>query len=475
MSTITQVLKAVETLSDNQKALETRLDRLAEQQKNARAAANPFVPGHAPHARVGEDPLTSRGFSFLKAFGVISGKLATENAKVELDLSARLQKLYVDQLGYNKASTNSFMLPFAADLIAAVPGTEDFAREIREVVRAGVAGFDRQQVAELRQRYWGVQKALSWVDETLGGALVAPPIQGELIELLRNNEVFMQAGARMIAMPPNGRIVFPRQTSPGTAYWVGESTTITDSTPGTGDVVLQAKKLGVLMKIPNELFRFSSVSVEQFIREDMARVLALRLDKSLLDAVGSSIEPKGITNYANITNHTSVDPGTTTNGYKFQPEDVAQMIAKVESQNAIFKAFIMRPLLWATIVNRRADAVSAGDHAGPFVFNLIRELQTSFDLQRMQPGNLYGYPVYKSTQVSNTRSKGASTNLTQVIGGDFTDYVIAMSGAIEFQISTQGDTPFATDQTWFRGINYCDGAPRHEASFVLCDQLFENQ
>jgi HK97 family phage major capsid protein len=473
MSTTAQILKAVEALGDNQKQLAARLDALDAERKAARANANPFIPGSPPHARVGEDPLASRGFSFVRAFGVISGKLAAEQAKLELDLSGRLQKLYVDQFGYTKAAVNSVMLPFAADLIAAVPGSESFAREVKEVVKAGVVGFDRQELVQLRQRYWGVQKALSWVDETTGGALVAPPIQGELIELLRNNEVFLQAGARLIAMPPNGRIVFPRQTTPGTAYFVGESSTITDSTPGTGDVTLQAKKLGVLVKIPNELFRFSSVSVEQFIREDMARVLALRLDKALLDDPGSSLVPKGLINYANVTSHTSVDPGTTTNGYRLQPEDVTQMIGKVESQNAVFRSFIMRPLLWATLVNRRADAVTAGDHQGPFVFNLIREIQNSFALKRMQPGNLYGYPVYKSTQVSNTRTKGSSNNLTMVIGGDFTDYFLAMSGAVEFQISTQGDTPFATDQTWFRGINYCDGAPRHEASFVFCDQLYE--
>jgi type IV pilus assembly protein PilQ len=48
---------------------------------------------------------------------------------------------------------------------------------------------------------------------------------------------------------------------------------------------------------------------------------------------------------------------------------------------------------------------------------------------------------------------------------------IALGGAVEFQLSTQGDTPFAQDQTWYRGILYCDGGPRHEASFGYYDTL----
>jgi len=209
--------------------------------------------------------------------------------------------------------------------------------------------------------------------------------------------------------------------------------------------------------------------VEMFLREDISRVLALRLDKSLLEAAGSTNEPKGLINYAGITSHTATTVGS--NGNTLEPEDISQMIGKVEEQNASFKAFVMRPLMYAAIANRRADAVSAGDKKGPFVFNMFRELNANIDFSRGAPGNLYGCPVYKSTQISGARSKGSASNLSYILGGDFSDYLVAMSGAIEFQISTQGDTPFTTDQTWYRGIMYCDGAPRHEASFVLCDNL----
>ena len=61
--------------------------------------------------------------------------------------------------------------------------------------------------------------------------------------------------------------------------------------------------------------------------------------------------------------------------------------------------------------------------------------------------------------------------LTYVIGGQWSDLLIGMFGAIEFAATTQGDTPFTYDQTWVRGILSADIAARHDRAFVLLDQL----
>ena len=49
-------------------------------------------------------------------------------------------------------------------------------------------------------------------------------------------EAFASAGCQDIALPPNGRIQVPKLTGGSTAYWVGEGTSITESTPSTGRV-----------------------------------------------------------------------------------------------------------------------------------------------------------------------------------------------------------------------------------------------
>lgn len=448
-------------------SLETQAKSAAEAHRNKGAA----VPSGEPGIRRGENSMGSRGYSYMKLFGLLANQIPAEHARVELEIGKQLQSIYVDQLGYVKSKPNSVLAPFASELLAQVPGQEGVAKDISEVVKAGITGYDIEEVRRARMKAWGREKALSWLDETAAGVFVPAPVMGELIELLRNNEVLIQAGARVLPLPPNGRIVYPRQTAAGSAYWVGESVAITESQQTTGDVVLMAKKLGMLNKIPNELFRFSAVSVEMFLREDITAVLSLAMDKALLEGVGSQYKPKGLINYANITTHTSTDPGTTTNGYRFQPEDVTQMIAKVEEQNATFRAFVMRPLMYAAIRNRRASAVTANDSAGPFMFDMYRGAGMNLDVTRSAPGELAGYSVFKSTQVAQDRVKNSGTNLSYILGGDFSDMLIALSGAVEFQVSTQGDSPFTTDQTWVRGICLCDGAPRREASFCLTDQL----
>lgn len=465
-----QVTKLTETVvaqGEQLKEINERASKAAEELRKS--------PFGAPFARKGESALTSRGYSYLKAFGVIANQVDQENAKVECMMAQKLKDYHSGYSGYNQAQKKSLMVPMGAEFVVNNP---DLSEEVRATVKAGVTGWDPEEIKSVRQKaaVLGLTKALSWIDETVGATLVAPPVMGELIELLRNNEVLMAAGAKVLPMPPQGRIIYPRQTSAMTANHVGESQSLTESTPGTGDLVLSAKKLTILAKIPNELFHFSAIPIEGFVRNDMAKVMALKMDKTLLEDAGSTTTPKGLINYANITTHTSTGtPADGNSGFPLQPKDVYQLIAKVEEQNAEFKAFIMRPLLWASIVNARADAVSANDQKGPFLFNVWRDRGDSVDIKTPSVGYLGGYPVYKSTQLSTTHTRGSgTTNNTYIIAGDFEDYLIAMSAAIEFAVSTQGDTPFTSDQTWLRGVTYYDGGPRHEASFVYCDQLLQS-
>lgn len=456
-----EILASVKTLQSKVDEQDAQIKKLAEPAytKNNKPS-NVFI-------RKGEDVMGSRGYSFLKLMGVAAGVIPAEKAKLEVNVHNKVNEVYKN-MGFTKAEPNTIVAPFSTKHLSIEDNEPELVAELRDVICAGVSGYDPEEVRELRMKHWGRTKAMSWIDETTGGSTVAPPMMGELIELFRNNEALMAAGARDIGMPPQGRITFPRQTGASTAYFVGESVAITDSTPGTGDLVLSAKKLGVLVKIPNELFRFATISIEQFIREDISRVMALRLDKELLEGAGSAVAPKGLINYAGIQTHTASSPDT--NGDRLEPQDIGAMVGKVEERNANFTGWIMRPRLYGGLLNRRADAITAGDSRGPFVFNMFRDYKDNFNYAR-GVGSLEGYKAVKTTQIANDRVKAAGTDLTYLLGGDFTDYIMALGGLIEFTMSNVGDTPIANDQTWVRGIQYVDGAPRHEASFIWCDDL----
>ena len=186
----------------------------------------------------------------------------------------------------------------------------------------------------------------------------------------------MQAGATEIALPPTGNISYPRLTSdPSFSYTDPDAQTdMNTSNIGTGVVRLMAKQLRGAVTIPNDLLRYSSPSVELVVRNALARKGALAEDNAFLENPGSSIAPKGLLSYPQSTAETPT-PGrltlhvastTGTNGDTFAPEDVALIQALYEESNDDdpATAWLMRPLFWSRIRNKRADAVTAGQTPG---------------------------------------------------------------------------------------------------------------
>ena len=467
--------KAIDRLT---KSLDAVVDRLSK----TPAVGNPNASQvfGTPWARQGEDPLSSRGYSFIKMLAMLKGEISPDEAKLEKDIHDRLHGAFVggkgsaaSQPGFGYtyggkgvqgAPMGRFLAPLATNYMHDCFVDNNFRREMKDLIRAGVNGADYDEMQWIQRKRFGYnQKALSWLNELTGGALVAPPEMGELIELLRNKEALVNAGARVVPLPPQGRLVYPRQTAASNTFWVGENSPITESLIGTGEVTLQAKKLAVLIKAPNELVRFASPAAEALLRDDMTKSLALGLDLAGLEGNGGDHRPRGLINFQNINKISSTDQRA--NGDAIKGQDIYRMIAAVEESNAEFEAFIMRPKTLYKMYQLRADAVAQNDASGPFLFNLIREAQMD------TPAMLAGYPVVKSTQIAQTRSKGTVTNLTYIAGGMWSDFLIGMFGAIEFAATTMGDTAFANDQTWVRGILSADIVARHEQAFVWMDNL----
>ncbi len=459
-----QIVAVTKSLGD----LGEKIKKIPVNPNASNAFGNPFI-------RNGEDPMSSRGFSFMKMIGVLAGEISEEEAKVEMDVHRRLHNALVREAGGSKyeykgnpsARGHRFLAPLATSYLHDGFCDRPFRVEMKQLIRAGTDGCDPDETVWIRQKMLRDQgystKALSWLNELTGGALVAPAEQGELIELLRNKEALINAGARTVPLPPQGRLKYPRQTTASNTFWVGENSPITESNLGTGEVTLQAKKLAVLIKAPNELIRFASPAAEALMRDDMTKSLALGLDLAGLEGQGGDNRPRGVINHPNINIINSSIQAA--NGDRLVGQDAYRMIAAVEESNAEFEGWLMRPKTLYKWYQLRADAVAAGDSSGPFLFNLIREAGDG-----VKP-SLGGYPVTKSTQVGQNRVKGTASNLTYILGGMWSDVLIGMFGAIEFAATTQGDTPFVFDQTWVRGILSADIAIRHEAAFVLLDKI----
>ena len=449
----------VAPLMERQSALDEKLDELAQPSSNA----SQLFGGGSAATHVG--PQTgSQGYSFLRALGIRQGFLKPEQAKYELDVNNRLRQHYVDQGGMTLAGANSMLVPLGSSHIENLDS--NLGGELRQAMAQSISGADADQAKWVAQKVGGsVGQAISWSSDP-AGALDANAPLGELIELIRAKSVLDQAGATEISLPPNGKIDFPRHTSGLTGYWVGENAAITASEMGTDTLSRTAKKLAGLVKLPNELIRYATPSIEAFVRNDLATTLALKADQTMLDGNASSTAPGGIITTSGINAVAATTVGT--NGNTFGPADPGRMAASVLEDNfdTSSAAFLMRPELFVGLYNSRAAAVSSADGEGSFLFETNRG-----QIENGLPPRLFGHPVYVSTQVNNVRAKGSADDLTYVLFGVFSEWLIARAGVLEFATSTQGDTPFANDQTWVRAIMSMDAGARHVKAFSLCDEL----
>jgi HK97 family phage major capsid protein/HK97 family phage prohead protease len=127
-----------------------------------------------------------------------------------------------------------------------------------------------------------------------GGNLVETQLDSaNFIDLLRNASALDQAGATVLT-GLSGNVNIPRQSGAGTAYWVAESGSPTESQQTIDQISLTPKTCGAYTDYSRKLLIQSSIDVENMVRNDLARVIALEIDRVGLYGSGSSNQPLGL-------------------------------------------------------------------------------------------------------------------------------------------------------------------------------------
>lgn len=137
-------------------------------------------------------------------------------------------------------------------------------------------------------------RALNVGTATAGGNLVATDLLAQsFIDLLRNKSILNQAGAT-IMNGLVGNIAIPRQTGAATAYWVAEGVAVTDSQQSIDQVPMSPKTVGAKSQFTRKLMLQSSIDVEAMVRNDLATVLALEIDRAGLYGSATGGQPRGL-------------------------------------------------------------------------------------------------------------------------------------------------------------------------------------
>ena len=428
---------------------------------DARRKVGVHAGGDAPAIRTGQNPMSSRQFSFSKLLGYKAGIIREDEIKTELDLCSRLMKAN-EKLGWRRHTADSVFVPIWPEAFGEDTINQETYYEVKSMI-----GMDPRTIDDDEMR-WHQQKAAaspaqSWIQSTYGGTFVPPATFGPPIELLRNKEALMAAGASTVPLGPSGRLIMPRLTQATQGGWSGENIQQTPTVARTGSLNLSAKKVIGIVVFPGELIRFGSPATEMLVRNDLFKTVALIMDKGLLEGVGSDNVPLGLaTMGAAAGNPYGLGIVTPTNANQLAGEDVYQFPSTIEENNAEMTGWIMRPKMAYTFYQARWTPYSGGTSQGGFLFELIRTMDGKTQ------SFLAGMPVTKSANVSNTRGNGSQT---YILGGNWPDYLIGMFGAIEFLSTDAGYTLLSSDQVAIRAVLECDGGPQHPGAFSFADSL----
>jgi HK97 family phage major capsid protein/HK97 family phage prohead protease len=251
--------------------------------------------------------LIDGGRSVDEARAAVLDKLDTRASKVE----HRIADEKAADLGLTDKETRSYSFLRALNYLAN-PGDKQAAE---------AAAFERE-VSEAASKTYGkpanglmvpnevLRRDLATSPATAGGNLVATDLlAGSFIELLRNKLALAQVGATVLN-GLQGNIAIPKQTGSATAYWVGEGNAPTESDPTLGQVTMSPKTVGAFVDYSRRLLLQSSVDVEQMVRNDLARVIALEIDRAGLYGSGNSNQPRGLVNTVGINTKSLTGYGT---------------------------------------------------------------------------------------------------------------------------------------------------------------------
>ena len=91
----------------------------------------------------------------------------------------------------------------------------------------------------------------------------------------------------------NGNLDIPKQTSRATGAWEGEVDAGAEATPGTDKVSLSPKRYGAFVDFSKQLLVQGSPDVENMVRSDLSRMLAIAADSAVINGSGNG-QPTGI-------------------------------------------------------------------------------------------------------------------------------------------------------------------------------------
>lgn len=355
-----------------------------------------------------------------------------------------------------------------------LPGTEDSKEEF-SIARAALAianptkidqigaGYEMECFKAMRVKFQEyVLKTtmdtghIASPDALAGTHLVPEAHLDEFIDLLRDESVVFQSGARAL---PNqfGTITIPVLLSGASATWDYENATITPTDPTVGEHTMRPRRLTGAVRMSNMLITNSRPTAESIVRHDLMEQFRVALDTGILTEDGIGANPTGLLNateaYTGEGDAGAVDMTNLSGSSGGWTYSIAmEFIADLANANALRGSlgWVMNPTDWINAIQMPSGT-------------------TNVDVARIvtQDGattRLLGYPIRTTTILAHSNATGGEET---VIFGDWSNIRVPFWRTLELAATNIGASTFLADQTVIRGIIYADISYDHLDAFSI--------
>lgn len=238
---------------------------------------------------------------------------------------------------------------------------------------------------------------------------------GELIPVLRPRLTLEDLGATVLT-GLSGNLDIPRQITASAAAWEGENTAADETNATLDKLPLVPKRLAAFMDVSKRLMMQSSISIENFVRNDLNLAQREALETAFINGATGGNNPVGILNTSGIGN---VAIGT--NGGAPTWAHMIALWKEVASDNADMNtlAYLTTPGIAAQLMQTEKASGTA-----QFVWNTNNA-----------EGQINGYRAKASTMVPSTLTKGSSSSVCHaVIFGDFSNLIIGSWAGLDLTV-----------------------------------------
>jgi HK97 family phage major capsid protein/HK97 family phage prohead protease len=225
-------------------------------------------------------------------------------------------------------------------------------------------------------------------------------LTSSFIDLIRNKSALMGMGTELGGLV--GNIDIPKQLTGSAAEWIGEDVAAAKNDISFGIVSLRPKTVSNRAEITRRLLMQNSLGVEALVRSDLAKTLALEIDRAGLYGTAANNQPRG------LSLQSGINVADWALGNKPTYAELVQMETEIAADNADMGSM-------AYIANARFRG-----HA-----KTTRKFSDGNDGTIWEPGDsVNGYRTVVSNQVA----------LGDVFFGNWADLLIGMWGGLDITV-----------------------------------------